>query len=126
MHALHACMQVRSVKRGLTVWAMQVITIPDSRYAAYCASPDFIKEHIFPGGHLPSCSAMTACASSSHLVAVGLRDIGPDYAITLRAWRKNWIENWQRIVDLGYSEVFMRKCAPVSTVSCNVQTMTAS
>lgn len=88
---------------------MQVITIPDSRYAAYCTSPDFIKEHIFPGGHLPSISAMTACASASHLVAVGLRDIGPDYAITLRAWRENWMRNWDAITNLGYPEIFMRK-----------------
>lgn len=90
--------------------ALQVITIPDSRYAEYCAAPDFIKEHIFPGGHLPSISAMTACASSSHLVAVCLRDIGPDYAITLRTWRDNWMENWEKITELGYSETFMRKC----------------
>lgn len=92
--------------------ALQVITIPDSRYAAYCAAPDFIKEYIFPGGHLPSISAMTACASSSHLVAVGLHDIGPDYALTLRAWRDSWVQNWQNITKLGYSEVFMRKYVP--------------
>ena len=55
---------------------------------------------------------MTACASCSHLVAVGLRDIGPDYALTLRAWRESWLKNWKQITDLGYSEVFMRKHVP--------------
>ena len=33
---------------------VQVIAMPDSRYKAYCTSSDFIREHIFPGGHLPA------------------------------------------------------------------------
>lgn len=31
----------------------QVIAQPDERYESYCRSSDFIREHIFPGGHLP-------------------------------------------------------------------------
>ena len=33
--------------------ATQVIAQPDERYESYCRSSDFIREHIFPGGHLP-------------------------------------------------------------------------
>jgi cyclopropane fatty-acyl-phospholipid synthase-like methyltransferase len=87
----------------------QAITMPDSRYKEYCQSSDFIREHIFPGGHLPSMGAMTACASKACLSVISLRDIGPDYAITLRHWRQNWKENWQAIMKLGYPEEFMRK-----------------
>jgi cyclopropane-fatty-acyl-phospholipid synthase len=87
----------------------QVITMPDSRYEEYCQSSDFIREHIFPGGHLPSMGAMTTCASKAGLSLVALRDIGPDYAMTLRQWRLNWKENWHAIMALGYPEEFMRK-----------------
>jgi cyclopropane fatty-acyl-phospholipid synthase-like methyltransferase len=93
---------------------LQVITIPDSRYEAYCATSDFIREHIFPGGHLPSLSAMTACAAPSHLVAVQLQDIGQDYALSLRAWRRRWMARWHDIRALGYSDTFMRKCAALA------------
>jgi len=45
-------------------YGIQVITLPDERYEAYCNShSDFIRTHIFPGGHLPSMGAMTAMAS---------------------------------------------------------------
>jgi cyclopropane fatty-acyl-phospholipid synthase-like methyltransferase len=30
---------------------MQVIAQPDERYEKYCRESDFIREHIFPGGH---------------------------------------------------------------------------
>src|SRR5262249_7060606 len=35
---------------------LQVITIAESRYAAYRQRPDFIQRHIFPGGMLPTLS----------------------------------------------------------------------
>ncbi len=51
---------------GATV---QVITEPDERYEEYCASSDFIREHIFPGGHLPSMGAMVEAARPTQLQA---------------------------------------------------------
>jgi Mycolic acid cyclopropane synthetase len=91
---------------------VQVITMPDARYQEYCTSSDFIREHIFPGGHLPSMGAMTAFAGAAGLSAISAVDIGPDYAITLRVWRSNWVHNWDAIRKLGYPETFLRKCAP--------------
>ena len=46
---------------------MQAISEPDERYEAYCASSDFIREHIFPGGHLPSMGAMVDAARGTGL-----------------------------------------------------------
>ena len=85
--------------------------MPEARYAEYCTSSDFIRTHIFPGGHLPSMAAMTACATPAGLAAVATTDVGPSYAITLREWRKRWRANWDVIRALGYPETFMRKCA---------------
>jgi hypothetical protein len=39
----------------------------------------------------------------------GCQDIGPDYAITLRAWRKAWEDRKEDILALGYSARFWRK-----------------
>ena len=45
----------------------QVIACPDERYAAYCGASDFIREHIFPGGHLPSMGACVEAARGTGL-----------------------------------------------------------
>ena len=39
----------------------------------------------------------------------GVRDIGPDYAVTLRAWRDAWEEKKEAVLQLGYTERFWRK-----------------
>lgn len=50
---------------------MQVIAQPDERYESYCRGCDFIREHIFPGGHLPSMGAMVEAARGTQVGAVG-------------------------------------------------------
>ena len=54
----------------------------------------------FPAPHPPTC-----------LVAAvhGCEDIGPDYAVTLRAWRQTWEERQAEVLALGYSQRFWRK-----------------
>ena len=47
------------------VAALQAISEPDERYEAYCRSSDFIREHVFPGGHLPCMSECPACFPAS-------------------------------------------------------------
>jgi cyclopropane-fatty-acyl-phospholipid synthase len=88
---------------------LQVIAEPDERYEAYCNSSDFIREHIFPGGHLPSVGVCVESARGTGLTVHGCEDIGPDYAVTLRAWRKTWEEKKADVLNLGYSEKFWRK-----------------
>jgi cyclopropane fatty-acyl-phospholipid synthase-like methyltransferase len=39
----------------------------------------------------------------------GCQDIGPDYAVTLRAWRDAWEARKEEVLALGYSERFWRK-----------------
>ena len=88
---------------------MQAISEPDDRYEAYCASSDFIREHVFPGGHLPCMAAMAEAARGTGLAIASSRDIGPDYAITLRAWRAAWEKRREQVLELGYSDYFWRK-----------------
>ncbi|PSC74866.1 cyclopropane-fatty-acyl-phospholipid synthase [Micractinium conductrix] len=88
---------------------IQVIAEPDERYEAYCRTSDFIREHIFPGGHLPCMGVMVDSARGTGMTVHGCQDIGPDYAVTLRAWRNAWEARQEEVLALGYSERFWRK-----------------
>lgn len=88
---------------------LQAITIADRNYEATRCSPGFIQKHIFPGGNLPSVTAMLDAATrKSDLRLYHLEDIGPHYARTLRDWRANVALHVDRIRALGYSETFLR------------------
>ena len=88
---------------------VQAITIEDHRYAQALKSVDFIKRHIFPGSFIPSVGAMTgAIAHASDLRLFNLEDIGPSYALTLRAWRQRFMARLPEVRALGYDERFIR------------------
>jgi len=87
---------------------IQVITIPDERYEDYCYGSDFIREYIFPGGHLPSPEALKWATDTTSLQLDLMDDIGPDYAVTLRMWRERFLAKKSKILELGYSERFIR------------------
>jgi len=89
---------------------IQVITIPDRKYQAYRYSSDWIRKHIFPGGHLPSVGILAkAIAGASKLRISSLEQYGLDYAKTLDIWRQTLLEKRQEILALGYDENFLRK-----------------
>ena len=88
---------------------IQAITIEDYRYAQALRSVDFIKRHVFPGSFIPSLSAMLAAAArASDLKLFNLEDIGPSYALTLRAWRERFLSRREQVRALGYPERFVR------------------
>lgn len=88
---------------------IQAITIEDHRYRQALRSVDFIKRHIFPGCFIPSVSAITgAMARSTDLRLVSMEDIGPSYALTLRAWRERFGQRLEDVRALGYDERFVR------------------
>jgi cyclopropane-fatty-acyl-phospholipid synthase len=89
---------------------IQVITIPDRKYNAYRYSCDWIRKHIFPGGHVPSVGALTkAMAGGSTLHLDNLEQHGHAYAETLDRWRQTLLARRQEILELGYDEAFLRK-----------------
>ncbi|WP_052812910.1 DUF1365 family protein [Desulfonatronum thioautotrophicum] len=88
---------------------IQTITILDQRYDIYRQTQDWISTHIFPGGLLPSLSRITqVLARNTSLVVADVRDIGPHYALTLKAWRERFTANWERIAALGFDQSFRR------------------
>lgn len=92
---------------GLAV--IQAITIEDRRYAQALRSVDFIKRHVFPGSFIPSISAMhNALSTASDLRMTHLEDIGPSYALTLKAWRERFMARLPDVAALGYDARFVR------------------
>lgn len=89
--------------------AIQAITIQDQRYRSYSKSVDFIQRYIFPGGFLPSITAMSDLMTrQTDFVVRNLFDMGPDYARTLTHWRTRFLHAWQDIEKLGFDERFRR------------------
>ena len=87
---------------------IQVITMPDERYRAYCSKIDFIQKYIFPGGHCPSIMALTESiyvGTSGKLIVEDLEDIGVHYARALRLWRESFNQKFNQVVELnGYDK----------------------
>lgn len=91
------------------LFLLQAITIADQRYQQALREVDFIQKYIFPGGSLPSVTAMSeSITRSSDMRLFHLEDIGPHYARTLRHWRERFFQHDGRIRELGYSEAFIR------------------
>ncbi|HOX70444.1 cyclopropane-fatty-acyl-phospholipid synthase family protein [Dokdonella sp.] len=88
---------------------IQAITIEDHRYKQALKAVDFIKRHIFPGSFIPSISVMgSAIGRNSDMKLYNLEDIGPSYALTLRAWRTRFLDRISDVRALGYPERFIR------------------
>ncbi|MBK8638106.1 MAG: class I SAM-dependent methyltransferase [Chromatiaceae bacterium] len=88
---------------------LQAITIADQRYEAALKEVDFIQKHIFPGGFLPSVTALAgAMTRACDLRTVHLEDIGPHYAETLARWRDNFLGRLDAVRGLGFDTRFLR------------------
>ncbi|MCJ7499729.1 cyclopropane-fatty-acyl-phospholipid synthase family protein, partial [bacterium] len=99
----------RVLKPGGT-GVFQVITIPHKRYGEYRRSSDWIRKHIFPGGHLPSLKAIRdAVERSSTLTTTKVESIGSHYVRTLKDWDVNLKENHEKARELGFDDIFLRK-----------------
>lgn len=95
-------------KRGLL--AIQVITSPDSRYDSLRNGVDWIQKHIFPGSLLPSVGAINNSVNrTGDMALVDLKDIGADYATTLKLWYAQFNANLPQVRALGFDDTFIRK-----------------
>jgi cyclopropane-fatty-acyl-phospholipid synthase len=87
---------------------IQSITIRDDIFGEYRKGTDFIQQHVFPGGMLPSRSAFRAAAAKQGLTVHSEYAFGLDYARTLAEWRVSFEEKWPEIVAQGFDETFHR------------------
>lgn len=92
------------------ILAIQVITSPDSRYESLKKGVDWIQKHIFPGSLLPSVGAINSSINrTGDLTMVDLKDIGLDYAKTLKLWYDSFNANLPKVKTLGFDDTFIRK-----------------
>ncbi len=87
---------------------IQSIVIRDELFARYVRSTDFIQQYIFPGGCLPSPSAVREQAQAAGLQVIDEMAFGVDYAETCRRWRADFLAQRERVLALGFDERFMR------------------
>jgi cyclopropane-fatty-acyl-phospholipid synthase len=88
--------------------ALQVITIADRWFNQYRRGADFIQKYIFPGGMLPSPSALRSQAAVAGLEVLGSMEFSESYSRTLREWRAAFNSNWDEIANLGFDQRFHR------------------
>lgn len=87
---------------------VQSIVIADAHAERYWQGTDFIQQMIFPGGCLPSPSALREYAAQAGLELVDTLAFGRDYAETLRRWRYAFDQQHEAVAELGFDAAFMR------------------
>ena len=89
---------------------VQVITIPENRFNSYKNSEDFIQKYIFPGGMVhPLNRLLDLAEKKSTIKVIEINDISTNYVNTLNDWKVNFNKNINRINQLGFDDVFIRK-----------------
>ena len=87
---------------------LQAITIDESFADGYRRNPDFIQTHVFPGGCLPTTSALDAQIERAGLRVVRRETFGLSYARTLAEWRRRFHARWPEAERLGFDGRFRR------------------
>ncbi len=88
--------------------SLQIITVADRLFANYRRSTDFIQKYIFPGGMLPSPSALRREIAAAGLGFAGSMEFGESYSRTLREWHAVFTDRWSEIAELGFDIRFKR------------------
>ncbi|MDB5524998.1 MAG: SAM-dependent methyltransferase [Rhizobium sp.] len=87
---------------------LQIITIEEKRYQSYRKETDFIQKYVFPGGFLPSDSALAAEIAKAGLKLKAVEHFGKSYAKTLAEWCVRFKAHWPAIAPLGFDQRFHR------------------
>jgi len=67
----------------------------------------WIEKYIFPGGHIPALSEVTAAVEQTNLWVTDLEILRLHYAETLRLWRERFLRNVDRVRE-QYDQRFVR------------------
>ncbi len=88
---------------------LQAITMPHDAMLASRNTYTWIQKYIFPGGLIPSVTAIEDNLDRhTRLRVSGRLDFGPHYARTLSIWRDQFLARGPEIAALGFDEVFTR------------------
>jgi cyclopropane-fatty-acyl-phospholipid synthase len=87
---------------------LQIITVDDRRWKVYKRGVDFIQKYIFPGGMLPSPSALRREVGRAGLAMRDSFEFGEGYSLTLRRWHETFNARWDEVARLGFDDRFRR------------------
>jgi len=88
---------------------VQMICVPDQRFASYGPASDWIRKYVFPGGRLPSLYELQRSVRRvTQLETHGVEEIGLHYARTLRIWRERFWKNNERVSTFDFGDSFVR------------------
>ncbi|WP_300517514.1 cyclopropane-fatty-acyl-phospholipid synthase family protein [Aliiroseovarius sp.] len=99
---------VRRVLRPRKLATLQIITLAEHRFDSYRKGVDFIQKYIFPGGMLPSKTALRHEIDRAGLALRNQIAFGESYSITLRRWHDTFNGRWDRVQDMGFDDRFRR------------------
>ena len=89
--------------------ALQSITMAHDRMMASRRTYTWILKYIFPGGLIPSVTAIEdSLRRRTGLRLAGRFDFGPHYGDTLRIWRDRFDARGDQVGALGFDDVFIR------------------
>lgn len=87
---------------------LQAITMPHHRMRATARTQTWITKYIFPGGLIPSMTAIRENAARVGLQVIDDLSFGAHYAHTLGLWGERLLANASRLGALGFDETFRR------------------
>ncbi|MBB3065783.1 SAM-dependent methyltransferase [Limibacillus halophilus] len=87
---------------------LQIITIADQVYDQYRRGADFIQRYVFPGGMLPSITALREQIDRAGLAWQDSKSFAEHYATTLSRWHERFDLAWPQISGYGFDERFRR------------------
>lgn len=88
-------------------FGLQAITMQHDRMLAAKHAYGWIHKYIFPGGLIPSLESI-AENTKQNFDLVDRRQMGLDYAHTLKLWRERFMQNTDKLRALGFDEEFER------------------
>lgn len=88
-------------------FGLQAITMPHDRLQASKHAYTWIHKYIFPGGIIPSREVIDQFTKST-MKLVDSRPLGPDYGVTLKLWREQFMKNFEAVKALGFDDEFGR------------------
>ena len=88
---------------------LQAITMPHDSMLASKSTYTWIQKYIFPGGLIPSVTAIEDNLDRrTRLRVTGRHDFGSHYARTLSIWRDQFLARRHEVTALDFDEVFIR------------------
>jgi len=88
--------------------SLQSITFPDASYERQLRGANWIQTYIFPGGLCPSLAVIEQATRDTRFLITEVTDIAADYVLTLREWRRRFMEQVGSVRAMGFDDRFIR------------------